>query len=90
MTRILLLHNTLDHDMAIIKEIRDPIALRTDLLTDPLIDMTVLTDIVHARIQEITTISQETRLLLHHLHDQEIIDILDHVHIQIQGTNLIQ
>ena len=36
MTRILLLHNTLDHDMIIIKEIRDPIALLTDILQIPL------------------------------------------------------
>ena len=36
MTKILLLHNTLDHDMTIINEIHDPIALFTDLLTDPL------------------------------------------------------
>ena len=45
MTRVLLLHKTLDHDMTTIKEIRDPIALITDLLTDPLIDVTTVTDI---------------------------------------------
>ena len=70
MTRVLLLHNTLDHDMTIIKEIRDPIALLTDLRTDPLIDMTLVTDIDHARIQEITTILQSTHLLLDHLYNQ--------------------
>ena len=47
MTRVLLLHNTLDHDMTIIKEIRDPIVLLTDLLTDPLKDVTPVTDIDH-------------------------------------------
>ena len=52
MTRVLLLHNTLDHDLIITKEIRDPVAL----LTDPLIDMTLVTDKDHARIQEITII----------------------------------
>ena len=62
MTRVLLLHNTLDHDMTIIKEIRDPIALLTDLLSDPLIDMTLFTDIDHARIQKITTILQDPHL----------------------------
>ena len=56
MTIVLLLHDTLNHDMTIIKQIRDPIALLTDLLTDPLIDMTLVTVIDHARIQEITTI----------------------------------
>ena len=44
MTRVLLLHKTLDHDMTTIKEIRDPIALITDLLADPLIDVTTVTD----------------------------------------------
>ena len=52
--------------------------------------MTLVTDIDHARIQEITTIVQDTHLLLDHLHDHEILDILDHVHIQIQGINLMQ
>ena len=90
MTRVLLLHNTRDHDMTIIKEIRDPIALFTDLLTDPLIDMTLVTDIDYARIQEITTMLRDTHLPLDHLHDQEILVLVDLVHIQIQGTNLIQ
>ena len=90
MTRILLPNNTLDHDRPTIKEIRDPIALLTDLLTGPLVDVTLVTDIDHARIQEITTILQDTHLLLDHLHDQEILNLLDAVHIQIQGTNLLQ
>ena len=76
MTRVLLLHNTLDHDMTIIKEIRDPIGLLTDLLTDALIDMTLVTYIEHARIQGITTDLQDTNLLLDHLHVQEIFKIL--------------
>ena len=86
----LLLHNTLDHDMTTIKEIRDSIALLRGLLTDPLIDMTLVTNIDHAHIQEITTILQDTHLHIDHLHDQEILDFLDPVHIQIQGRNLIQ
>ena len=90
MTRVLLLHKTLDHDMTILKEIRDPIALLTDLLTDPLTDMTLVTDIDHARIQEITTSLQDTHLPLDHLHGQEILDLLDPVHIQIHRTSLIQ
>ena len=90
MTRVLLLHNTQDQDMIIIKEVRDPIALLTDLLTDPLIDMTLVIDIDHIPIQEITTILQDTHLPPDHLPDQEILDILDHVHIQIQEKNSIQ
>ena len=73
--------------MTIIKEIRGPIALLTDLLTDPLVDMTLVTVIDHARIQEIATILQATHLRLDHLHDREILTL---VHIQIQGTNLMQ
>ena len=80
----------INHDMTIIKDIRDPVALLTDLVTDPLVDMTLVTNIDHARLQEITTISQDAHLLLDHLQDQKILDILDIVHIQIQGTNLIQ
>ena len=70
LTRVLLLHKTIDHDMKIINEIRDPIALLTDLRTDPLIDMTLVTYIDHARIQEISTILQDKHLLLEHLHNQ--------------------
>ena len=36
MTKVLPLHNTLNHDMTTINEIHHPIALLTDLLTDPL------------------------------------------------------
>ena len=90
MAKVLLLHNTLDHDMTTINEIHDPIALLTDLVTDPLTDMTLVIDIDHVHIQEITTVLQDTHLHKDHLHDQEILDILDHVHIQIQGINLIQ
>ena len=36
LTKILLLHDTLDHDMPFTNEIHGPIALLTDLLTDPL------------------------------------------------------
>ena len=89
-TRVLLLHNTLDHDITITKEIRNPIALPTELLTDPFTDITLVTDMYHARIQEITTVLQDTHLLLDHPHDHEILDILDHVHIQTKGINLIQ
>ena len=52
--------------------------------------MTPVADIDPARIQEITTLSQDTHLSIDHLHDRGILDILDPVHIQIKGTNLIQ
>ena len=90
MTKVLLLHITLDHDLTIINEIDDPIALLTALLTDPLTDMTLVIDIDHARFQEITTIFQAIHLHIDHLLDKEIVDFLDLVHIQIQATNLLQ
>ena len=71
MIRILLPHNTHDHEMTIKREIRDHIARLTDPHTDPIIDVTLVADIDHARIQEITTILQDTHLTLDHLHDQE-------------------
>ena len=89
MTRVLLLHKTLDDELTIMKEII-PIVLLTDLRTDPLIDMTLVTGIDHARIQWTTTILQDTHLVLDHHHDHKILDIQDYNHIQIQGTNLIQ
>ena len=61
MTKILLPRNTHNHDMTIIKEIQDPIDRLTDLHIDPLIDVTLVTDIDHVRIQEITTLLQDTQ-----------------------------
>ena len=90
MTKIILLHNTLDHDMTTINEIRHPIALLTDLFTDLLVGMTLVININHVHIQEITTILQDRHLHIDHLHDQEILDTLDHVRTPIQGENLIQ
>ena len=52
MTKILLLHNTLDHDTTTTEEIHDYTALLTDLLTDPLIDMILVIGIDHVHIQE--------------------------------------
>ena len=83
MTRLLLPHNTHNHDMTVIKEIHDPIAARvTDPHFDPLIDVTLVTDIEHVRIQEIRTILQNIHLPLDHFHDQETLDLLDHSHFQ--------
>ena len=58
MTEALLLHNTLDHDMTSMHETHDLIALLIDLLTDPLIGMTLVIDIDHVHFQEIITILQ--------------------------------
>ena len=52
--------------------------------------MILVTSIDHARFQEITTIIQDTHLLLDHLQDQEIVDFPDLAHTQRQETNLIQ
>ena len=76
--------------MTTINEIHDPIALLTDLLTEPLKDMTLVKDIDHVHFREITTLLQGTHLHTDHLHDQEVLDFLDLVHIRIQETNLIQ
>ena len=90
MTKILLLHNTLDHDTTTTKEIPDHTTILTDLLTDLLIDMTLVIDIDFLIIQEITKILQDTHRPIDHLQDHEILDILDRFHIQIQDINLIQ
>ena len=76
--------------MTTINDIHHHIPLLTDLLTDPLTDMILVTDIDHAHIQEITTILHDTHLHIVHLHDQEILVFLDPVDIQIQETTLIQ
>ena len=90
MTKILLLHNTLDHNMITTKEIPDPTVILIDLLTDFPIDMTLVIDIDHVLTQEITTILQHIHLPKDHLPDKEIIVILDRVYIQMQETNSIQ
>ena len=51
MTKVLLIHKTLDHDKTTINEIHDPIALFIDLLTDRPTDITTVKDTDHARIQ---------------------------------------
>ena len=86
MIKILLLHNTLDHDMILTNAIHDPIAPHIDLHIDLLIDLTLARDIDHALIQEKTTF-QTIRILTDHLPDQDILDFLDHAHIPILETN---
>ena len=82
MTKVLLLHNTLDHDTIIRDAILDLIALHTDVFIDLLIDTTPVLDTNHAPIQE-TIILQTIQILTDHLRDHEILDFLDPVHTQI-------
>ena len=91
MTKVLLPNNTHNHDMIILKEIPDHFARHTDPPIDHFMDVTLVTDIDHVHIQEITTILQGTRLPLDQdFHDQETLDLLDHGHISIPETNLKQ
>ena len=64
MTKVPFLHFTLHHDMITIRETRDLIALFIDPYTNHPINVTLVTDIDHALIHEITTISQDIHLLL--------------------------
>ena len=86
MIKILLLHNTLDHDMILTNAIHDLTAPHKDLHTDLLTEITLARDIDHALIQENTTF-QKTQFLTDHLPDQEILDLLDHAHIPFLETN---
>ena len=88
MTKVLLLHNTLDHDMILTDAIHGLTALHTDLHIDLLIDTTLAFDIDYAPIQE-TIILQNTQIDTDHLLDQEILDFLDPVHTPILETKLI-
>ena len=83
MTKILPLHNTLDHDMMIIIETQDLVVPFTDILIDLLTDTTLVLDIDHVHIEETVMILQNLYLHIHHLQDQEIQDFLDPVHTQV-------
>ena len=50
MTKVLLIHNTLDHDMILTNAVHGLIALHTDLLIDLLTDTTLALDIDHIPI----------------------------------------
>ena len=88
MTKILLLHNTLDHDMILTKAIHGLTVLHTDLRIDLLIDTTLVLDIDHAPIQE-TIILPSIQIHTDHHLDQEILDFLDPVHTPILETKSI-
>ena len=88
MTKVLLLHNTLDHDMILTNVIPGLTALHADPRTDLLIDTTLALDIDHAPIPE-TTNSQNLQTHRDHLQDQENLDFLDLAHTPIPETKLI-
>ena len=78
-TKVLLLHNTQDHDMTHTNAVHGFTVLHTDLHLDLLIDKTLVLDIDHALIQENTT-SQNIQIHTDHLLDQQTLDTLDLVH----------
>ena len=88
MTKVLLIHNTLDHGMILTNVIPGLTAPHTDPRTDLLIDTTLVLDTDHAPIPE-TIILQNIQLHTDHLQDQENLDFLDPVHTPIPETKLI-
>ena len=88
MTKALLLHSTLDHDMIRTNVTPGLMALHTDPHTDLRIDTTLALDIDHALILE-TIILQNIQIHTDHLLDQENLDFLDPVHTPILETKLL-
>ena len=88
MTKVLLLHTTLDHDMIRTNVIPGLTVLHTDPPTDLLIDTTLALDTDHAPIPEITNL-QNIQIHIDHLQDQETLDFLDLVHTPTPETKLI-
>ena len=69
LTKVLLLHNTLDHDMILSNVIPGLIALHTDPRTDLLIDTTLALDTDHAPIPQTINL-QNIQIHTDHLLDQ--------------------
>ena len=88
MTKVLLLHTTLDHDMIRTNVIPGLTVLHTDPHTHLLIDTTLVLDIDHAPIPETTNL-QNIQIHTDHLQDQETLGFLDLVHTPILETKLI-
>ena len=88
MTKVLLLHSTLDHDMIRTNVTPGLIALHTDPHTDLRIDITLALDIDPAPIPETTNL-QNIQIHTDHLQDQETLDFSDLVHTPIPETKLI-
>ena len=81
MTKVPLLHTTLDQDMIHTNVILDLTVLLTDLLIDPHIDKTLY--------MSETINSQNTQIHIDHLQDQKTLDFLDLAHILIPEIKLI-
>ena len=88
MTKVLPLHNTLDHDMIHINVTPGLTALHTNPLADLRIDTTLALDIDHAPIPKTTNL-QNIQIHTDHLQDQEILDFLDLAHTLILETTLV-
>ena len=88
MTKVLLLHTTLDHDMIRINVTPGLTALHTDPHTDLHIDTTLALDTDHAPIPETINL-QNIQYHTDHLQDQMTLGFLDLVHIPIPETKLI-
>ena len=88
MTKVLLLHNTLDHEMIPTNVIPCLTVLHTDPHTDHLIDTSLALDTDHAPVPEMTNL-QNIQIHTDHLQDQETLDFLDLVHTPIPETKLI-
>ena len=86
--KVLLLHNTLDHDMIFLNAIHGLTVLHTDLRIGFLKDTILALDIDHALIQEKTTF-QNIPIHTDHLPDHEILDFLDPVYTPILETKSI-
>ena len=88
MTKVLLLHSTLDHDMIPTNVTLGLTVLHTDPPTDLIIDTTLALDTDHAQILETINL-QNIQIHTDHLQDQENLDFLDLVHTPILETKLI-
>ena len=88
MTKVLLLHSTLDHDMILTNVALGLTALHTDPPTDLLIDTTLALDTDHAHILETINL-QNIQIPTDYLQDKENLDFLDLVHTPILETKLI-
>ena len=88
MTKVLLLHSTLDHDMILTNVIPGLTALHTDPRRDLLIDTTLALDTDHAPIPETTNL-QNIQIHTDHLQVHENLDFLDLAHTPIPETKLI-
>ena len=89
MTKVLLLHTTIDHDVTTINGTRDLIALLINRHTNHHIDVTIVTDTNPAHMQGITAVLQNIHLLPGHLREPEILGFPDLAHTPIQEKNLI-